>query len=158
VSSVLPVADKAQVRVHTRELLSHHRRSVALTLGLHAVAVSFGLVGPRVLGRIVEGLQHGISRSTVDHLAMLFAAALVVQVVLTRWARLRSAILGEEVLAELREGFLARTVTLPLGTVERASTGDLVTRSTSDIDNLQWAVRHAAPEITVAGVSVVLIL
>ena len=42
--------------------------------------------------------------------------------------------LGETVFAELREGFLERVLRLPLSTVERAGTGDLVTRSTGDIE------------------------
>ena len=48
---------------------------------------------------------------------------LVAQVVLVRAAQMASYVLGERVLAELREEFLDRVLALPLGTVERAGTG-----------------------------------
>ena len=156
-STKLPVATAPQVREHVGVLVRRHRRPLLIALGLHAGAVLAGLVGPRVLGDIVEGIRTGMTTGTVDRLALIFAGALVVQTLLTRWARYRSAALGETVLAELREDFLEDSARLPLGTVERAGTGDLVTRSTTDIENLSYAVRLAAPEISVALLSVLLI-
>ena len=50
---------------------------------------------------------------------------------LTWFARRASFVLGEQVLAELREDFVRRVLALPLSTVERAGTGDLVTRTTA---------------------------
>ncbi|MFN2625987.1 MAG: ABC transporter ATP-binding protein, partial [Mycobacteriales bacterium] len=153
----LPVADRAVVRRKTRELLRRHRRTFLVTLALHAAAAVAGLVGPRVLGAVIDGLRHGITRDDVDRLALLFGTALLAQSLLTGWARFRGAVLGEQVLAELREEFLERAVALPLGTVERAGTGDLVARATADTDRLAYAVRQAAPEISVALLYVALI-
>ena len=79
------------------------------------------------------------------------------QTVFTRWARIRGAILGESILADLREDFLTRVVALPPGVVERAGTGDLLTRTTTDVDRLSWAVRLAVPEITIAIVTATLV-
>jgi ABC-type multidrug transport system fused ATPase/permease subunit len=157
VSTKLPVATSAQVREQVAILVRRHRRTLILALSLHAGAVLAGLAGPRILGAIVEGIRTGMTSGTVDRLALTFAAALVVQTLLTRWARYRAAALGETVLAELREDFLENSAHLPLGTVERAGTGDLVTRSTTDIERLSYAVRQAAPEIIVALLSVLLI-
>ena len=61
-------------------------------------------------------------------------------------------------LADLREDFLTRSVALPPGVIERAGTGDLVTRTTTDVDRLNWAVRHALPEIVIAVVTATLVL
>ena len=63
--------------------------------------------------------------------------------------------LGEQVLADLREDFLDRVLRLPLSTVERAGTGDLLTRTTSDVDALSRTVRFAVPETMVAVVTTV---
>jgi ABC-type multidrug transport system fused ATPase/permease subunit len=156
-TTLLPVATRPQVRLEAIRLLRQHRRAVLVTLALHATAVSAGLVGPRILGRIIDGVTRGITSAEINQLALVLAAATVVQALLTRWARLRAAILGEHVLAELREDFLSRSVVLPLGLVERAGTGDLVTRATTDLDRLSYAVRQAAPEIVVASVTCLLI-
>ena len=80
------------------------------------------------------------------------------QTVFTRMTRLRAGILGELVLADLREDFLTRAVGLPTGVIERAGTGDLVSRTTTDVDRLTWAVRHAIPEITIALVTAGLVM
>jgi ABC-type transport system involved in cytochrome bd biosynthesis fused ATPase/permease subunit len=75
---------------------------------------------------------------------MLLAVSLVAQTVLTFVARRASFVLGETVFAELR-GFLERVLRLPSPRVERAGTGDLVTRSTGDIEALARTVRFAVP-------------
>jgi ABC-type siderophore export system fused ATPase/permease subunit len=58
-------------------------------------------------------------------------------------------VLAEEVFADLREDFLEQVVALPLSTVERAGAGDLLSRTTADIDTLAKTVRSAVPEVLV---------
>ena len=77
------------------------------------------------------------------------------QSVLVRFARLASAKLGERMLAELREDFVDRTLAIPLSTVERAGTGDLLTRTSRDVDALSHSVRFAVPEILIGIVTLV---
>jgi len=48
---------------------------------------------------------------------------------LTRYARYLSQVFGEQVLAELREQFVANALSLPVGVVESAGSGDLLTRT-----------------------------
>ena len=64
--------------------------------------------------------------------------------------------LGEQVLAELREDFVENTLALPVGVVESAGSGDLLTRTGRDVDQLGWSVRWALPEWTIAVVTAVL--
>ena len=152
----LPVATSAQVRATARSLLGRHRRALTLMLVLNALAALAGLAGPRLLGEVVESVRDGSSRGHIDRLALLLAAALTVQTVLTWFARRAGFVLGEAVFARLREGYLTRVLSLPLSTVERAGTGDLVTRSTGDVEALARTVRFAVPEVLVATVTVVL--
>ena len=74
---------------------------------------------------------------------------------LTRYARYVSQVLGEQVLAELREDFVGNTLALPVGVVESAGSGDLLTRTSRDVDQLGWSVRMALPEWTIAVVTAV---
>jgi ABC-type multidrug transport system fused ATPase/permease subunit len=80
----------------------------------------------------------------------------VLQAVLARLARKRSLVLAESVFAQLREEFLTRATALPLSVVEQAGTGDLVSRTTNDVDALSYTVRYGAPAILVASVTSVL--
>ena len=78
------------------------------------------------------------------------------QTVLTRYARYVSQVLGEQVLAELREDFVGNALALPVGVVESAGSGDLLTRTSRDVDQLGWSVRMALPEWTIAVITAIL--
>ncbi|MEV4541763.1 ABC transporter ATP-binding protein [Micromonospora echinaurantiaca] len=151
--TALPVADAAQVRRYARGLVRRHPRALAAALALHALAAAAGLVAPRLLGDLVEGISQGTTGTTVDRIALLIAGFVVVQSVLVRFAHLASARLGERVLAELREEFVDRMLALPLATVERAGTGDLLTRTSRDVSALSRTVRFAVPETLIAIVT-----
>jgi ABC-type multidrug transport system fused ATPase/permease subunit len=151
--TVLPVAAVAEVRRYARGLTRRHPVQLFTALGLHAVAAVAGLAMPWLIGSLVESIQHGTTLSTVDRVAMAIAGFVVAQAVLTRFANLASAKLGEQVLAELREDFVDRTLAIPLSTVERAGTGDLLTRTSRDVDALSHSVRFAVPEILIAMVT-----
>ncbi len=157
-SATLPVADPAEVRAEAGRLFRRHRGALSFALVLHVLAAAVGLAGPFLLGRIVDGVASGITTTRIDLLAATLAGFVVVQAVLTRLAIRRSLVLGEEVFSELRESFIARVLALPLSTVERAGTGDLVARTTGDIDALSRTVRFAVPEILVATVTTVITL
>ncbi|SCG67217.1 ABC transporter ATP-binding protein [Micromonospora humi] len=157
-SNALPVADGARVRRYVRELIRRHPRGLAAVLGLHALAAAAGLVTPRLLGDLVEGISRGVGATTVDRVVAAIAAFVVVQSVLVRFAHLASARLGERILAELREEFVDRVLALPLSTVERAGTGDLLTRTSRDVSALSRTVRFAGPETLIAALTVLLIL
>ncbi|MEU6078645.1 ABC transporter ATP-binding protein [Micromonospora sp. NPDC047074] len=152
-AAALPVADARQVRRYARTLVRRHPRALGVALGLHALAAAAGLVAPRLLGDLVEGISRGTSGVTVDRIALLIGGFVLAQSVLVRFAHLASARLGERVLAELREDFVDRILALPLATVERAGTGDLLTRTSRDVSALSRTVRFAVPETLIAVVT-----
>jgi ABC-type multidrug transport system fused ATPase/permease subunit len=125
-------------------------------VGLHAAAAAAGLAGPPLLGALVQSVQDGTTSAYVDKILLLLAGFLVVQTILTWLARRASFVLSEKIFAELREDFMRRVLALPLSTVERAGTGDLVSRTTADVDSLARTVRFAVPETVIAAVTVVL--
>jgi ABC-type multidrug transport system fused ATPase/permease subunit len=152
---ILPVADAAEVRRYARALARRHPRMLVTAVTLHALAAAAGLVAPRLIGDLVEAVEQGTSLATVDRTIALVAGFLLLQTLFTRAARLRSFVLGETVLAELREDFVSHSLALPVGVVESAGTGDLLTRTSRDVDALGWSVRFAVPETIIASVTVV---
>ncbi|MEV0411667.1 ABC transporter ATP-binding protein [Streptomyces sp. NPDC050448] len=154
----LPVADATTVRRHVRGLVRSHTGLLTRTVLWFVLATVCGLVVPALLGGLVGQVEKGITTDQVDITVLVIAGLLLLQGVFTRTARLQGARLGELVLADIREGFVRRVLTLPLHTVEKAGAGDLLTRSTRDVDALSNAVRMGAPSILVASLSVVLTL
>jgi ABC-type multidrug transport system fused ATPase/permease subunit len=156
VSDLLPIADGPDLRAQARRLGRRHRTALAGMVGLHAAAAAAGLAGPPLLGKIVQSVQGGTTRRHIDTLVLILAAALIVQTIITFAARLASFVLSEKMFAELREDFMLRVLALPLSTVERAGTGDLVSRTTADVDALARTVRFAIPETLIAAVTTLL--
>lgn len=152
----LPIADTAAVVRHSRGLVRRHRRYLSFVIGLHAFAALAALAGPWLVGRLVDTVSGDGTLAEVDRLAVLLAGAVVLQTGLTWAARRASLVLGETVFAELREQFIGRAVNLPLSTVERAGTGDLVARTTNDVEALSHVVRFGIPAIFVASVTIVM--
>ncbi|MDR6862504.1 ABC transporter ATP-binding protein [Phycicoccus sp. 3266] len=152
----LPVADKAAVWRHTRALAAEHRGLVAQVLVLHALAALAALAAPWLVGRLVDLVSGRGHTGDVDRIGILLAVAVVVQTGLTWAARRAAFLLGETVFAQLREQFVARAVNLPLSTVERAGTGDLVARTTNDVEALSHVVRFGVPSLFVASMTVVM--
>ncbi|MFD9571284.1 ABC transporter ATP-binding protein [Streptomyces sp. NPDC059982] len=151
-AATLPVGSSATVRGYVRGLLRRHRRAFVALVAVNAVAVIASMAGPALLGRVVDELSSGARELHLGRVALLFALALAVQTFFTRLVRLRGAMLGEEMLADLREDFLVRSVGLPPGVLERAGTGDLLSRITTDIDRLGNAMREAVPQLTIGVV------
>lgn len=151
-AATLPVGSGATVRGYVRELSRRHRRAFVLLVTVNAVAVIASMVGPYLLGGVVDELSAGAHELHLGRVALLFALALAVQTFFVRLVRLRGAMLGEEMLADLREDFLVRSVGLPPGVLERAGTGDLLSRITTDIDRLANAMREAVPQLAIGVV------
>ncbi|MDX3568296.1 ABC transporter ATP-binding protein [Streptomyces sp. ID05-47C] len=157
-ANTLPVGAPATVRAYVAELLRRHRRAFAVLLAVNTVATVASMVGPWLLGDVVERLSEGARELHLGLTATLFVLALVVQATFVRQVRLRGAMLGERMLADLREDFLVRSVRLPPGVLERAGTGDLLSRITTDIDRLANAMREAVPQLTIGVMWAALLL
>ncbi|MFL6023194.1 MAG: ABC transporter ATP-binding protein [Marmoricola sp.] len=157
-SDALPVADETEVRRYLKSLFRRHPRAIGIALALHVLAAVAGLAAPRLLGSLVEAVHDGTTVGHVDRIALVLAGFLLAQTVLTRYARLRSQVFGEQVLAELREDFVGNALSLPIGVVESAGSGDLLTRTSRDVDQLGWSVRWAIPEWLIATVTTVVTL
>lgn len=150
----LPIADTATVRAYTGVLFRKHRRPLILIAVLHTLAATAGLAGPWLLGMLVDAVTDGTTATYINTLIAVGVVAVLAQTVLIRFAQRASMVFGEEVFAELREEFIEKVTALPLSVVERAGTGDLVARTTNDVNKLQHAVRFGVPRVIVAVVTI----
>ncbi|MBD0673474.1 ABC transporter ATP-binding protein [Streptomyces sp. CBMA156] len=133
-------------------------RAVVAMLALNGLAAAAGLGGPWLLGRIIDDVRAGAGTGHVDRLALGILCFALAQLLLGRFARYAGYRFGERTLARIRERFVERALALPASVVERAGTGDLMTRGTADVATVGTTLRDAAPEVSVALVQVVLIM
>jgi ABC-type multidrug transport system fused ATPase/permease subunit len=153
----LPVADGKQTAKEIRALVSRHRGSVAVLVGFQVLAAFAGIAGPQVLGNLVNQITaNELTKGAVNRAVLILVIAFVLQTGFTLLTRRTAYLWGETIFAEIRERFMADLVDLPLTTVERAGTGDLLSRSTNDMDAIAYTVRFAIPEF-VAGLVTILV-
>jgi len=157
--SQLPVADTFTVRTYAKRLIRHHRVQLVRMLSLYALAALIALIPAYIIGEITNfAADHQLTSHRITvYVGILFVSS-ILYAGLSFLARRRSYLLGETVFAQLREEFLESVLALPLVEVERAGTGDLLSRTTNDIEALSRTVRFAMPEWLVAIVQAVLTL
>ncbi|MEU0240456.1 ABC transporter ATP-binding protein [Nocardiopsis sp. NPDC006198] len=155
----LPVADAVTVRRYVRGLIRSEKALVARITFWFVLATACGLAVPALVGSVVDAVSRASATTTrLDLTVVVIICLLLLQGLLIRHARFLGAQLGEKVLARIREEFITKVLSLPLSATEKAGTGDLLSRSTNDVQLLSHAVRIAAPTILVASLSVVLTL
>jgi ABC-type multidrug transport system fused ATPase/permease subunit len=150
----LPVAERSAVIGFVGRMLRTRRALIVALVVLHALAAVAGLAVPRILGTLVDRVSSpGSLAATLDGLALAVAGVVVVQAGLTFLALLCSLVFGQDLLAEAREHIVRTVLGLPLGKVESASSGDLVTRVTRDVSTMSESVRFGLPETVIAGMT-----
>ncbi|MFF8402064.1 ABC transporter ATP-binding protein [Streptomyces sp. NPDC014846] len=155
---LLPVADRSRVRRATLRLVRADGRAFAAALLLNALAAGAGLVGPWLVGRIIDEVRAGHGVDAVDRPALWILLCSVAQLLLARWARYVGHRFGERTLARVREEYVERVLALPASAVERAGTGDLTARGTADVATVGTTLRDVGPDLLVNGVQALFVL
>jgi ATP-binding cassette subfamily C protein len=156
----MPVAGPREVRAAAMRDLGADRRAVVAVIVVNALASAAGLVGPWLLGRIIDTIQGGSGDvlSTVDRLAFGALLFTVVQTVLAWWALKIGYRFGERTAARVRERFLRRTLALPPRAADHLPAGDLIARGSTDASLVARTLRSAVPEVLVAVVHAVFLI
>ncbi|GIG67350.1 ABC transporter ATP-binding protein [Phytomonospora endophytica] len=153
-----PVAGRAEVRRALLRLLRAERPALAGMLVLYLVTAAAGVAAPLLLGVLIDRVRVGGGIDEVDVLAGLIVVSVLVQMALVRYSRYVGHRFGERALARLREEFVDRALRLPLSDVEKAGTGDLVTRNSLDVATVGTMLRDAIPEMFTAVINTLVIL
>lgn len=157
-SGALPVAEPFRIRRAAVRLVRQDGRAFAALLALNALAAGAGLVAPWLLGRVIDEVRAGGGVGTVDRLALTILVFALAQLLLARYAGLVGHRFGERTLARVREQFTDRALALPASVVERAGTGDLTTRGTTDVAAVGITLRDVGPDVLIAAVQALFIL
>jgi ABC-type multidrug transport system fused ATPase/permease subunit len=115
-------------------LLRPHRLSMTVSLLLLGAATALILIQPLLAGRLVERATAG---SADVGSAVVLVVMLVGYLAVEASAHFRLDRTGEKIVLTLRDDFTNHVVRLPIGLLDRARTGDLLARGTSDAGMLR---------------------
>ncbi|MER7986583.1 ABC transporter ATP-binding protein [Streptomyces noursei] len=151
----------------TLGLLRPHRGAVTVAVALGIGGVVLNAAGPILLGRatdlVFDGIRHAHGATGVDFDAIarvllialaLFAAAALLTLL---QGRLVAAVVQRVVFA-LRQSVEAKLARLPLRYFDRHPAGDVLSRVTNDVDNLQQTLQQTLSQLITAVFSVLSML
>ena len=144
--------------------MGRHLKWPALGALLAAVfATAARLLGPlAVRSGIDDGIEAG-DKGMITRAALVFLALIVVQYVAQRLAQYAIAWVGEQFLLRLRSNVFGHILRLDMDYFDKAKTGVLVSRMTSDIESMtefanEGAVMALTNVLTAVGVAVAMLL
>ena len=150
-----PVSGNRAVLTFFRDLLVSRRGMFTALVVFNALAAATGLVVPRLLGELVNTTIDG-GGLPLDELALVIIGVVLLQSAFTFIAQRTSTLFGQDLLSTAREYIVRTILRLPLGAVERASTGDLVTRVTRDVGTMSRSVQYGLPMAIISLLTVML--
>ncbi|MFD9406539.1 ABC transporter ATP-binding protein [Streptomyces sp. NPDC059989] len=109
-----------------------------------------------LLGRVVDGVVAGASRSILVTTGVLMVAAALLGAAATALSAYLVGRLGADLLARLREDAVRAVLAMPSARVEQVGRGDVLSRVGDDVAVLSRGIRTAVPTVFSAGVLVVI--
>ncbi|RPK54199.1 putative multidrug export ATP-binding/permease protein [Streptomyces sp. ADI96-02] len=109
-----------------------------------------------LLGRVVDGVVGGGSRSILLTVGVLMGAAALLGAAATAASTYLIGRLGADLLARLREDAVRAVLGMPSARVEQVGRGDVLSRVGDDVAVLSKGIRTAIPTVFSAGVLVVI--
>lgn len=151
----LPIATNRTVGAKILELFSAHKGEFLLVIVTQIAVAVAAVVTPWIIGRSFDALAGGAEAAVIRTYVAVIAASVLVNVVANWFADFRSRVLGQKVFHELRVQLVEAVMHLPLSTVEAAGTGDLLGRTTSDINRVEFIIRQGVSRIMVLTFQVI---
>lgn len=155
-TSGLPVATAARARRRLLRLLADRIRSVVILLAFTALATAGTLAGPALVGVVVDSVASGGPPAEITIAAAAYAAIGLLSAGASYLAGVRAGVIGEDALSELRQEVFDHALSISVDDLERAGSGELVSRITGDVATINRAVRSTAPAVFFATVELLL--
>lgn len=143
----LPVADTRTAMRKLLGLIADRKAEFAVVFTLQTALAVVGVVTPTVVGRAVDAVAAGTTSSYIRNAIAFIAVVVVIQAILGYAASLRAYVFSQKILAVLRERVVRAVTSLPLGTVEAAGSGDMIGRTTHDVDRVSLFVEGAVSRL-----------
>lgn len=146
----LPLADNRSTLRALASLMATHKWQFVVVVVLQTLASVAAVAIPWLLGRIIDGVAEGADAEWVQIRVAATFVAVAIAGVMTWLSIYRARVLGETLFHRMRTDLVAALTHLPLSTVEKAGSGDLLARTSKDL--------RMVAEIMKRGVSAVLAL
>ncbi|MEU4164967.1 ABC transporter ATP-binding protein [Actinoplanes sp. NPDC026670] len=155
----LPIAGGRETAKEVWRLSRGHRLRLATVGVLGIVSTAINVIPPVIVGFLVDRVQAGTADvGTVLTVTAVMALSAVLGAAGTAVTIVLATRVYHTILAGLREQLVGRAMTLPQHLVERAGTGDLISRTSDDVTAVADAAPAVIPALTVTAFTIVVSL
>ena len=139
-----------------RPYLWRYRSGLALGIGSLVAKDAFAVALPLVIGQGVDSLTHGFDLRVVLQFAGVLIALSLVKGVFQYWMRVIIIGISRDIEYDLRNDLFARLVTLSQDFYGRYRTGDIMARSTNDLNAVRMMLGPGIMYCTETSIMLVL--
>ncbi|MCW2931925.1 MAG: transporter [Actinomycetia bacterium] len=145
-------------------LLRPYRLQMIASLILAVASVTMAVLAPRLLGEAInlvfDGYRshHGVDFGHVEQIVVVVVALNVGSSACALFQGRLTATMVQRAVLSLREQAQAKLSRLPLSSFDRQSRGEILSRVTNDIDNLQQSVQQTLSQLVTALLTIVGVL
>lgn len=151
----LPIASGRTVIRRLTGILQHYKWQFILVVILQLSVALVSIVTPQIIGMAIDAVIAGTEASYIQGLVVILFIVVAAQAVLSYYGEFRAMVLGERVFTTLRNGVVHGVTHLPLSIVEAAGTGDLLGRTTHDVDRVAGFVQRGISRIIITVLTIV---
>lgn len=151
----LPIASNATIMRQLGALVAKFRSELIFVLVVQLMVALATVVTPWVIGASLDAVNQGVAGSVIRTNIIILIVAVIVQSLTAGYGEYVSRVLGQKVFNDLRVELVKSVTHLPLSTVESAGTGDLLGRTTTDVDRIEFIVRVGISRIMMLSMQVV---
>ncbi|MEU4386386.1 ABC transporter ATP-binding protein [Promicromonospora sp. NPDC023805] len=144
----LPIADGRTVLREMWRALDRPGWRLAGLVVVFVVTAAAGVLPSLAIGRVVDAVSAGGEARTVWTAGAVMVGSVVVGAVLAAVGMIGASRLLEGMLARMREDMVTAALRLPQSQVERAGTGDLISRAGDDVAEVAQAIPAVVPALT----------
>ncbi|MBN2320174.1 MAG: ABC transporter ATP-binding protein [Acidobacteria bacterium] len=120
--------------------LSRYRLKIVFGFLMVVLTVIAGLIGPRVLGYVVDELQAVIAAENLTFFAALIVGISFVEGFFRFWMRKILIGVSRDVEYDLRNDFFSHIQKMSLSFLQSRSTGDIMSRATNDLSAVRFVL------------------
>jgi ATP-binding cassette, subfamily B, multidrug efflux pump len=141
--------------------LSPYRKLTVLALSFAIASVTLAVLGPRLLGEAINVIYFGVvGHHGVDfnHVAQILGVVVALNVGSSLCALFQgrlTATMVQRAVFRMREDVQAKLSRLPLSYFDRQPRGELLSRVTNDIDNLQQSMQQTLSQLVTSLLTIV---
>ena len=151
----LPISSNRRVARKLASLFLSFKGEFFFMISLQLLVAIAAVVAPWAIGHTIDAVAARADQSVVVRNITIVIVTVVIQAVLAFWAEYYSRVLGQKIFHVLRVRLVEQVTHLPLAVVEAAGTGDLLGRTTSDVDRVEFVIRRGVSRLLITLLTIV---